>query len=188
MTADPLAADTKAFMTSAGVDIAYKAHSLRSATASALLDSGASEIDVMAHARWSSSSVFRKFYARTKQKQLSIAAIQAAKHSAPSAPEPSTPAPVPVESPTLPTAAPRVNTVSAKGRKLKVPGSKLWDPQDGSPIIKIHCSSCWDFDDSTMIWCRKCNRHYHASHLKSSSTVDIEQNHLDGWFCSRCSS
>ena len=55
-TADPLAADTKAVMTSAGIANVYKAHALRSATASALLDAGASELDVMAHARWSSSS------------------------------------------------------------------------------------------------------------------------------------
>jgi hypothetical protein len=97
-------------MTSTGIDNVYKAHSLRSAAASALLDAGASELDVMAHAHWSSSSVFRKFYARTKQKQLSVAAILAAKHSAPSAPDPPTSAPVPAESPALPTATPRVNT------------------------------------------------------------------------------
>ena len=186
-TADPLAADTKAVMTSAGIANVYKAHALRSATASALLDAGASELDVMAHARWSSSSVFRKFYARTKQKQLSVAAILAAKHSAPSAPDPSTSAPVPVESPALPTATPRVNTVGADGRTIKVPGSNWWSPGDGSPTIKIHCSLCWDLDDSTMIWCRKCNRHYHALHFESTSLVDIEKNHLDGWFCSRCS-
>jgi hypothetical protein len=52
-TADPLAADTKAVMASAGIDRVYKAHSLRSATASALLDAGDSELDVMAHTRWS---------------------------------------------------------------------------------------------------------------------------------------
>jgi hypothetical protein len=175
-------------MTSAGIDNVYKAHSLRSAAASALLDAGASELDVMAHARWSSSSVFRKFYARTKQTQLSVAAILAAKHSAPSASDPPTSAPVPVERPTPPTATPRVNTVGADGRTIKVPGSNWWDPGDGSPTIKIHCSLCWELDDITMILCRKCNRHYHASHFESTSAVNIERNHHEGWFCSRCSS
>jgi hypothetical protein len=132
-TADPLAADTKAVMASAGIDNVYKAHSLRSAAASALLDAGASELDVMAHACWSSSFVFRKLYARTKQKQLSVSAILAAKHSAPSAPDPPTSAPVPVERPAPPTATPRVNTVGADGRTIKVPGSNWWDPGDGSP-------------------------------------------------------
>ena len=71
-TADPIAKDTKTAMTDAGISDAYGAHALRSASASAHLNKGASEIDLMAFARWSSTSVFRKFYARTKAKEFSV--------------------------------------------------------------------------------------------------------------------
>ena len=75
-TADPLGRDTKEVMSAAGVEEIYKAHALRAATGSKLLENGANELDIIHHARWSNASVFRTFYERAKHKSLSIADLQ----------------------------------------------------------------------------------------------------------------
>ena len=80
-------------MAAAGIDGVYKAHSMRSAVASSHINAGASELDLMAFARWSSTSVFRKFYARMRAKQFSVADI--------------TPTTIPESSP-LPTPSPPI--------------------------------------------------------------------------------
>jgi hypothetical protein len=77
-------------MTAAGIDDLYKVHALCSAVASRHIDAGASELDLMAFARWSSTSVFRKFSAHTKAKFFSVADIipatvqEASPHTPPS--------------------------------------------------------------------------------------------------------
>ena len=194
-SADPLASDTKQLMQRAGIDNIYKAHALRHAVASEHLSRGVSELDIMSFARWSSTSVFRKFYARTRHKELSALdlkpqAVEGLPSTPPSPPRaqllpaaPSHPSPAPPPPP-----PPRLNIkFNAKGKAIRVPGAKWWDPQDGSPCIKIHCFSCWDFDNDSMIWCRKCNRHFHACHFDGYPS-EIEQNHQAGWLCSKCSS
>jgi hypothetical protein len=77
-SSEPIAKDTLVVMTAAGIDDLYKAHALRSAVATKHMGAGASELDLMAFARWSSTSVFRKFYARTKAKRFSVADIMPA--------------------------------------------------------------------------------------------------------------
>ena len=177
-TADPIAKDTKTAMTDAGISDAFGAHALRSASASAHLDKGASEVDLMAFARWSSTSVFRKFYARTKAKEFSVLDVipSTEKRAVPSPPPP-LPTQAPVAKTPLP---PRFNHRKA-GAPLQVPGSKWWKPPKGKWIV-IHCTSCWDPDDHTMVWCRSCNRHFHAHHLLGSAE-EVERNHIDGWYC-----
>jgi hypothetical protein len=75
---EPIAKDNLAALTAAGIDYLYKAHALRSVVASKHIDAGASELVLMAFARWSSTSVFRKVYARTKAKRFSVADIMPA--------------------------------------------------------------------------------------------------------------
>ena len=82
-SADPIAKDTLEVLTAAGVDEIYKAHSLRHASASRLLQNGVEELDIIKHARWSSTSVFRKFYDRSQHKQIGVADLKA-KETAPS--------------------------------------------------------------------------------------------------------
>ena len=192
-SADPLANDTKLLMQRAGIDNLYKAHALRHAVASEHLSRGVSELDIMSFARWSSTSVFRKFYARTRHKELS--ALDLRPQVTQVLPDIAAPLSIVQNPPATPThparvsppsAPPRLNIVNAKGKTLRVPGAKWWDPQDGSPCIKIHCSSCWEPDNDTMIWCRKCNRHFHSCHVMGTPS-EVEQNHQEGWFCSACS-
>ena len=62
-TAQPVAKDTKAIMEAAGIDMEkFTSHSLRCSTASRLLEKGVPELNIIHHARWSGTSVFRKFY------------------------------------------------------------------------------------------------------------------------------
>ena len=62
-TAQPVAKDNKTIMDAAGIDIEkFTAHSLRSSTASKLVEGGVPELNIIRHARWSGTSVFRKFY------------------------------------------------------------------------------------------------------------------------------
>jgi hypothetical protein len=77
-SSEPIGKKNLAVMTATGIDDFYKAHALRSAVATKHIDAGASELDLMAFARWSSSSVFRKFYARTQAKFFSVADIMPA--------------------------------------------------------------------------------------------------------------
>ena len=178
-TPDPIAKDTLGVMTAAGIDGVYKAHAMRSAVASSHINAGASELDLMAFARWSSTSVFRKFYARSTAKQFSVADITPAtiQETSPLSP-PSTPT---VPSTTPAKLVPRLNLLGPKGGKKTIPGTQ-WREIEGVKV-QIHCSSCWEPDDHTMVWCRGCNRHFHAVHL-AGSAEEIELNHSAGWFCS----
>jgi integrase len=55
-------------MKDAGIDIdKFKAHSIRGASATKLLDKGVSAEDVMRAGRWSSYSVFNRFYDRASR-------------------------------------------------------------------------------------------------------------------------
>jgi hypothetical protein len=178
-TPDPIAKDTLGVMTAAGIDGVYKAHALRSAVASSHIDAGASELDLMAFARWSSTSVFRKFYARMKAKQFSVADITPATIQRTSPPSPPSTPSVPPETPAV--LVPRLNLLGPRGGRKRIPGTE-WRVVEGVKV-QIHCSSCWEPDDHTMVWCRRCNRHFHAFHLKGSAE-EVELNHSAGWFCS----
>ena len=183
-TPDPIAKDTLTTMTAAGIDGVYKAHALRSAVASAHIEAGASELDLMAFARWSSTSVFRKFYARMRAKDFSIASI---------VPHIPSVALTQVAPPHLPLTlthssldaqtklVPRLNLTGPRGGKKVVPGAE-WRDIEGEKVL-IHCSSCWEPDDHTMVWCRSCNQNFHAEHLEGSAE-EVESNHVEGWFCS----
>jgi hypothetical protein len=126
-TPDPNAKDPLETMTAAGIDGVYKAHALRSAVASAHIDAGASELDLMTFARWSSTSVFRKFYARMKAKNFSIASIVPGIPSvaltlvAPPHP-PLTQAHSSFDAQTKP--APRLNLAGPRGGRKVVPGAQ----------------------------------------------------------------
>ena len=70
-TAEPVAKDTKTIMDAGGIDEKLgAAHSLRSSTASKLVERGVPELNIVHHARWSGTSVFRKFYERANLKDL----------------------------------------------------------------------------------------------------------------------
>ena len=65
-----MAKDTKTIMDAGGIDEKLGAHSLRSSTASKLVERGVPELNIVHHARWSGTSVFRKFYERANLKDL----------------------------------------------------------------------------------------------------------------------
>ena len=166
-SADPIAKDTLEVLTAAGVDEIYKAHSLRHASASRLLQNGVEELDIIKHARWSSTSVFRKFYERSQHKQICVADLRAKIDSTDKsrpAKEPNNCAgPVnivePTESPNQTPVSPeqpRINFIfGPRGGKQKIPGQQSKNGEI------CYCSCCWDKADSTMIWCRDCNKHMH---------------------------
>ena len=65
---DRVANISKELMRDAGIDVdRYKGHSLRGATATAMIDAGADPDDVMMRGRWKSSSVFKRFYDRSRR-------------------------------------------------------------------------------------------------------------------------
>jgi len=188
---DPLAKDTKSIMTAAGVDEIYKAHALRSSVASQLLNQGVAELDIIHHARWSGTSVFRKYYENAKHTELTSAdllmkvkgpallpaSIPTVMELPPVVAPQTTEAPAGAETSLLP---PRLNLTGPRGGKLKIPGTQL---RDG---ISYHCFGCWNKDDHTMIWCRKCNKHLHASCFACEPS-EAEAVHLgDGWTCDDC--
>jgi hypothetical protein len=176
-SSDPIAKDTRDLMTSAGIDHIYRAHSVRAAVASSHLAKGSDELDIIKCARWSGTSVFRKYYERTQHKQLSVADLVPSKIANANAP---------ASSPSPPSQlSPRLNTIGPRGGAKAIPGMQWFTPAGSKKAIKIHCSSCWEPDDHTMVWCRKCNRHFHGKHLKGTP-AEVEQNHQDGWFCSKC--
>ena len=66
-------------MAAAGIDTeTFQAHALRGAVASKHLERGEDEIDVMARGGWSSNSVFRTFYARTKHEKVTLERLRSA--------------------------------------------------------------------------------------------------------------
>ena len=72
-SADTIAKDTLMVMADAGINTdTFQAHSLRGSTATKHLDDGAEERDVMAKGGWVSNSVFRTFYLRTRQQQITL--------------------------------------------------------------------------------------------------------------------
>jgi hypothetical protein len=116
-SSEPIAKDTLVVMTAAGIDDLYKAHALRSVVATKHIDAGASELDRVAFARWSSTYVFRKFYARTKAKLFSVADIM------PAAVQEALLAPAsPVEAPAK--LAPRLNLLGPRGGQKSIPGTQ----------------------------------------------------------------
>ena len=79
-SADTIAKDTLMVMADAGIDTdTFHAHSLRGSTATKHLDDGAEERDVMAKGGWVSNSVFRTFYLRTRQQQITLDRLRQAK-------------------------------------------------------------------------------------------------------------
>ena len=79
-SADTIAKDTRMVMADAGIDTdTFQAHSLRGSTATKHLDDGAEERDVMAKGGWVSNSVFRTFYLRTRQQQITLDRLRQAK-------------------------------------------------------------------------------------------------------------
>ena len=113
------------------------------------------------------ASVFRKFYARMKAKNFSIASIVpcipsvALTQVAPPHP-PLTLTHSSLDAQTKP--APRLNRTGPRGGRKVIPGAQ-WRNIEGEKVL-IHCSSCWEPDDHTIVWCRGCNRHFHAEHLE----------------------
>ena len=72
-SADTIANDTLRIMSEAGIDTeTFQSHALRGAVASKHLEKDADELDVMARGGWSSNSVFRTFYARTRHKRITL--------------------------------------------------------------------------------------------------------------------
>ena len=170
-SADPIAKDTLEVLTAAGVDEIYKAHSLRHASASRLLQNGVEELDIIKHARWSSSSVFRKFYDRSKHKQIGVVDLKTKKAAAPSSSQDNG----------ILTPSPRCNIKDKSCKELHVPGKQF---RKGKPF---YCCACWGPLDHTMIWCRSCNKHLHRKHFLSPD--DAEAAHIgEGWICDDCSS
>jgi hypothetical protein len=198
LSSEPLAKDTLHIMTEAGISDIYKAHSLRGAVASRLLDKGVPELDIVHHARWSGTSVFRKYYERSRHKTLSTADLIKTSTKVPSAPVPSpataegsctvdttnTPAPAVVTAPAASAASllePRINyKYGPKNGLLRIPG------QQTKSGVTFHCSCCWEKDDHTMIWCRSCNKHLHASCFSEPAAAEaLHQG--EGWLCAECS-
>jgi hypothetical protein len=178
-TPDPIAKDTLGVMTAAGIDGVYKAHAMRSAVASSHINAVPLELDLMTFARWSSTSVFRNFYARMKAKQFSIADITPATVQEAS---PLTPPYLHMPPPEVPAVlVPRLNILGPKGDRKTIPGTQVARVGGGEGTDPL--SSCWEPDDHTMVWCGCCNRHFHAVHLEGSAE-EVKLNHSAGWFCS----
>ena len=75
-SADVIAKDTVAVLKEAGIDELYKAHSVRAAGASDRAAKGESDVDIMKRGRWESSSVFVKYYKKSKVTRFSSEEIQ----------------------------------------------------------------------------------------------------------------
>jgi len=71
-SADPITKDTNTFLEAAGVPKHFTSHALRSAVGSSMKERGATDSEIMNRGRWKSVSVFRKFYDRSRLKQLSV--------------------------------------------------------------------------------------------------------------------
>jgi len=173
MSASTLAGDTKGLMDDAGIEEHYGAHALRGATASSHLDKGADEESVMLKAGWLSSSVFKRFYARTQIKKISVQDLRVSTAAEEE------------DAPREPRAAPRLSlqarlrTKDADGNTLKIPEACTKEGVD------LHCFSCDDPSDHTMIWCEYCNKHLHSKHF--GNPAEAEDEFLtQGWGCGEC--
>ena len=194
-TAQPVAKDTKAIMEAAGIDMEkFTSHSLRCSTASRLLEKGVPELNIIHHARWSGTSVFRKFYERANLKQISTMDLLTQRANSPtSSPsrhttneeETTTTAAVPAAvTPAVtgvPPLPPRINIRGPKGGALRVPNMAIIKG------IPCHCSGCDEPDDHTMVWCRQCNIHMHAScFVCAPSEIESLHQSAEGWYCDEC--
>ena len=74
-----------------------------------------------------------------------------------------------------------INIRGPKGGTLSVPNMAIIKG------IPWHCSGCDEPDDHTMVWCRQCNIHMHASCFVCSPS-EIESLHQsdEGWYCDDC--
>ena len=128
----------------------------------------------MKRGRWESSSVFVKYYKKSKVTQFSSEEIQRARTASENAadassdarselpPQPILPSDPPVQPPEEASSPPaRLHDRDSSGKPLHIPGTQR-DPVDGN--VK-HCSMCWKPDDNTMFWCKRCNAHFHRLHF-----------------------
>ena len=73
-------------------------------------------------------------------------------------------------------------------RTQPVPGSNMCSTavcvHHSQPTMH-HCAACWQPDDHTMIWCRRCNKHLHASDFEDPDVAE-EVHNTEGWVCDEC--